>query len=998
MTNPGGRSSTPRSASPAPKGGSTFSRRRAVSLLVAAGIVALLALTSGWWLPILQTLSVAAGGPTEVIGFLADMAQLVSVVLWAVTVLLGYLGLRSYRSFNAGGETPQAVEAAQEGWGVAVGGDVNRGAAVVVGNYNRLEVSGDVTYDYRDVAPSPVDEATIEEARRRLEGLPLEEVPGRAALPPGSVMPLRPNRHFVGREEQLKRIAANLKAGDATTISEVMVAASTGLGGMGKTQLACEFVYRYGEYFHGVYWVSFAEPGGVPAEIASCGGTRGMNLRSDFHTLPLEERVRAVMAAWQGDLPRLLVFDNCEDEDLLDQWLPTTGGCRVLVTSRRGHWDAALGVIDLPLDVLDRRESVALLRKYRSDLPVDQPDLDAIADELGDLPLALDLAGRYLDKYRHEVRPDAYLADIRRPELLEHSSLRRARGISPTKHDMDVWRTFALSYWRLDAKDATDGTAVRLLARAARLAPGEPIPNALLAWTLEPPDGDDGPPQPTTTVRDALNRLADLGLLEESGGETLRMHRLVAAFAHAGVPDDGAQAAVEIACARAAGRAHWEGQLAWQEALLPHLRFVTDSAKGRVDNMAANCCTALGLALQQLGAYDEALLYAERAWDISVNFHGPYHRATLQRRSNIGVLFRKRRDWLEARTIYEEVLAVQEGTLGPEDPDVAATINNLGVLLRQEDLYHEVLPLYRRALRIRQDVWERTGPDDPDRKENAYEAAESHSNMGALLMDLGRHREAQPHLESALDIRGGEFGKYHALNAGTFVNLGRALRAQGDYPRAGGTLTIALDIYRNVSKTMPPDAASAFTNLGAVFEEWAETHTQSAPQRTRALEVARDSLAQALNGSEQLYGEEDPLTGGILRALAGVRDAQGATEDSRRYQVRAETCRQQNFQAGEADAANRLNSHGTSLMNHGLYDEAHAYLERALAIRERVSEERPFDTSSSLLKLGILLQLRGRDEQARPYLERALAARASVCGETHPATELVRDNLRLLNG
>ncbi len=59
--------------------------------------------------------------------------------------------------------------------------------------------------------------------------------------------------------------------------------------------------------------------------------------------------------------------------------------------------------------------------------------------------------------------PAAYLADIRRPEVLEHPSLRRARGISPTRHDMDVWRAFALSYWRLDADDETDRTAMRPL-------------------------------------------------------------------------------------------------------------------------------------------------------------------------------------------------------------------------------------------------------------------------------------------------------------------------------------------------------------------------------------------------------------------------------------------------------------------------------------------------------------------------------------------------------
>jgi hypothetical protein len=196
----------------------------------------------------------------------------------------------------------------------------------------------------------------------------------------------------------------------------------------------------------------------------------------DYHELPLEERVQEVKAEWQGELPRLLVFDNCEDDGLLDRWLPPTGGCRVLVTSRRGSWDPSLGVTDLKLGVFDRRESVALLREYRPDLPPDDPELDAIAEELGDLPLALDLAGRYLKRYARDVAPAAYLADIRRPDLLEHPSLRRARGISPTKHDMDVWRTFALSYWRLNADDETDGTALRILARAASLAPGEPMP------------------------------------------------------------------------------------------------------------------------------------------------------------------------------------------------------------------------------------------------------------------------------------------------------------------------------------------------------------------------------------------------------------------------------------------------------------------------------------------------------------------------------------------
>ena len=92
-----------------------------------------------------------------------------------------------------------------------------------------------------------------------------------------------------------------------------------------------------------------------------------------------------------------------------------------------------------------------------------------------------------------------------------------------------------------------------------------------------------------------------------------------------------------------------------------------------------------------------------------------------------------------------------------------------------------------------------------------------------------------------------------------------------------------------------------------------------------------------------------------------------------------------------------LNRHGTSLIGHGLYDEAHAYLDHALRIRENTLGEWDFDTSTSLLKLGVLLQLQGRSAEARLYLERARDVRASICGETHPATELIRGNLILLD-
>jgi hypothetical protein len=127
----------------------------------------------------------------------------------------------------------------------------------------------------------------------RLASMPVDRIPEPRPLPTGSRMPLSRNPFFVGRQDDLRTLARHLKHGETFAIGQVEIAATTGIGGIGKTQLASEFVYRYGIYFAGgVFWMSFADPNGVPAEIAACGW--GLGLHPIYETLPLEQPVRLV--------------------------------------------------------------------------------------------------------------------------------------------------------------------------------------------------------------------------------------------------------------------------------------------------------------------------------------------------------------------------------------------------------------------------------------------------------------------------------------------------------------------------------------------------------------------------------------------------------------------------------------------------------------------------------------------------------------------------------
>lgn len=254
-------------------------------------------------------------------------------------------------------------------------------------------------------------------------------LPGPGPLFSGSYLPLHPNPLFTGRDAELRQLARAFTRGTAVCVGQTV--AATGLGGIGKTQLAVEFAHRYGRYFPGgVFWLNFAEPEAVANEVARCGRAEHLNLSPGYEQMPLAQQMALVRRAWQEPIPRLLIFDNCETEALFDQWRPTTGGCHILLTSRCQRWDPTLAVNHLIVGTLTRPASVTLLRQFVPEIA--EEAATAIAATLDDLPLALHLAGSYLSLYGDSVPPDSYLAQLNGHGRLAHPSLQTGT-LSPTQ-------------------------------------------------------------------------------------------------------------------------------------------------------------------------------------------------------------------------------------------------------------------------------------------------------------------------------------------------------------------------------------------------------------------------------------------------------------------------------------------------------------------------------------------------------------------------------------
>jgi tetratricopeptide (TPR) repeat protein len=730
----------------------------------------------------------------------------------------------------------------------------------LTGSYNAQTIGdGSSTvnvHTYNVLYPLPVDAATLDAALAQLDALPLACVPDVSPLPSGSLLGYAPNPYFVGRQDDLKHLARALKIGGVVAVGQVV--AATGLGGIGKTQLASEFAHRYGRYFAGgVFWMSFASPDSVPGEIARCGGPGGLALCPDFECRPQEEQVLRVLSAWQSGLPRLLVFDNCEDEALLAEWRPPTGGCRVLLTSRRAEWDGELVAACLPLGVLPRAESVALLGQYRPDLAASGAALDAVAAELGDLPLALRLAGGYLYAYRHDPlgAPEAYLAELRQPGLLlRYPSLCAEGQTFATAHARHVARSFALSYERLDARQAEDALALKLLARAACFAPGEAIPRALLLGTLPPPE------DPRARA-DALRRLAQLGLIECEDDGGLRLHRLLAAFVRQVLDDPEALGAVESHLLDEAYRLNQAGYPAPLSAWQIHLQAVAEAADARGGEWAADLLNALGYHLWTVAAYAQARAAYQRSLAIAEQTHGPEHPAVAIRVNNLGSVLQDLGDWAGAQAAFERALAIGEQAYGPDHPQVAIRVNNLGLVLRALGDWAGAKAAFERALAIDERAY---GPDHPD-------VAIDVNNLGLVLQALGEWAGAKAAFERALSIDERAYGPDHPKVAIRVNNLGSVLRDLGDWVGAKAAFERALAIGERAYGPDHPQVAIYANNLGSVLRalgDWAG---------------AQAAYGRALAIDERAYGPDHPDVairvnnlGSVLEDLGDWAGAQAA--------------------------------------------------------------------------------------------------------------------------
>jgi hypothetical protein len=350
---------------------------------------------------------------------------------------------------------------------------------------------------------------------------PLSRLGGAGPRLPG-VLPLvwgnipARNPGFTGRDQMLADVRQALLGG-----GQAVVQALAGMGGVGKTQLAAEYAYRFASGYDVVWWIAAEQAGLIGEQVAA--------LAAELGCAGPDADLGVAGRAALGELRRrdrwLLVFDNAESPEDLAPWLPGGAG-HVLITSRVHGWPEV--AVPVEVDVLARDESVAILRDRVAGLS--GGDADRVAAALGDLPLAVAQAASYLAETGMPAGEYAGLVWSRAGQLLEKGR--------PSTYPRSL---AAVTVLALDRLRGQDPAAAEVAGVCAFLAP-EPVPVQLFTGAAARlPAVLAGQAADPVAWRQVLGRVSRSALARVDP-DGLLMHRLTQAIIRSCLPPGQATA------------------------------------------------------------------------------------------------------------------------------------------------------------------------------------------------------------------------------------------------------------------------------------------------------------------------------------------------------------------------------------------------------------------------------------------------------------------------
>jgi tetratricopeptide (TPR) repeat protein len=788
---------------------------------------------------------------------------------------------------------------------------------------------------------------------------------------------------YTSRDKLSQRIRETLRPptldGDDSDAGEFRALIIHGMGGVGKTQLALNFIQENREHYSPILWIDAHTPETVRLSFER--GAIALGLTFDTTSTsdsPLKDSpVATRVLRWfcerdEGDRRWLVVVDNADDTSWnVQEIIPQGSQGHVIVTSQHPQSLRFLGVRCERVDVSNMAlsEARALLQKHMGveseQASVDIDDLcDQLVNRLGCLALAVDLAGAYLTEQLDFHDGKEVLEAVLRQYLVDYDQhqdelLRWEPFYRLSSYEKTVWTVWDTSLAVID-KTSPGSHASRVLTFLAhfdqgrmeeemfRLASaGWPVmadllrlPEEVVPEWLRKMVASKGERWDDFHYRQATQPLIRYGLLQRLGGNWAgtTMHGLVQWRAR---------------------RAHLDSSITWAWWRWLFM-------------MAAVCQTNREKDRPQFRRHVIAHLLGMGEIDLDIGLEMDLDEKRMASLwAELGEAYHDEGRWAEAEELEVRVMETRTRVLGKEHPDTLSSIGSLAATYRKQGRWTEAEKLEMRVMETSTRV---LGEEYPD-------TLSSMANLAATYWNQGRWTEAEELEVRVMEIRTRVLGEEHPNTLSSMANLAATYRDQGRWTETEKLEVRVIETRTRVLGEEHPDTLSSMGNLAATYwnqGRWTETEKLN----VRVMEM-----------STRVLGEEHPDTLNNMGNLAATYRKQGRWTEAEELEVRVMEMRTRVLGKEHPDTLSSMANLAATYWNQGRWTEAEELEVRVIEMRTRVLGEEHPNTLNSMGNLAVTYRKQGRWTEAEELNMRVIETRTRVLGEEHPSTLTSMNNL-----
>jgi hypothetical protein len=674
-----------------------------------------------------------------------------------------------------------------------------------------------------------------------------------------------------------------------------------GLGGSGKTQLALKYIEDHKREYRTVLWIDAENEASTKSSFERCASDLQLEVSSrQDQNSKLEDHpaVRAVFL-WlkrQDEIEErwLMIFDNADDVAWgLKKIIPGGSHGSILITSQdtKSRLLVDGSCEEVRIDTLEPEEARALLLCH---LQLDAfrlskeilKDCETIATKLGNLALAVGLAGAYIANSEDDDKHRAlrqYLQDFSRhqDDLLKHQNY---QGLSA--HDKTVWSVWDTTLTRLETRfpQLRPGLLLAFLARFGATVQDEvlrlasidfelmreglyphpeaaPLPEWLhkaLATTGKERIWDD------FYYRQSRDILVRYNLLQRVEGRWpgVSMHSLVRWRARQYADVQASEAWHLVAVVSACSVVLQESaSLRFRRELLVHIPPISPRRLERLGIAArgkAIVWMILSNILYEEGLWKVAEKLRHRALAICIEVLGAEHPATLRSYASLASLYDRQGQWTKAEEIKVATLDICLKVLGPEHPDTLDNMHSLASTYWNLGRVAEVEELELKEIDVRTRVF----------GEEHLGTLRCMSLLAMVYVERSFFDKAEPLQTRDWEIRKRLYGENHPNTVSSQLGLAWIYNRQRRWLEAEEmevqVLEARIELY-GADHHLTLDAMAALS-----YTYWFQ----------HKLSDAESLNLDVLRGRFRLFGADHPLTADSISCLATIYRAHGRSEEA----------------------------------------------------------------------------------------------------------------------